>query len=81
MHHILFLILKVLLQEKERSDGFLTSDDIDELLTEDADTIEDAPRETIIGYPTRPLYREIGTTLNRWLQTRYQSIILNASNQ
>ena len=57
--------------EKNRQDPFLDEDDINELLMETVDMVDDQPRDSITGYPTRPLYRDIGTILNSWLQTRF----------
>ena len=37
----------------------------------------DEPRETIVGYPTYPLYREIGSMLYQWMENKY--VIKNQS--
>ena len=47
----------------------LTSDDLQELLLNDDDVIDAEPRKTIVGYPTRPLYREVGSLLAAWAES------------
>ena len=46
----------------------LTSDDLQELLLDGDDVMDAEPRKTIVGYPTRPLYREIGSVLATWAE-------------
>jgi len=48
---------------------FLTSADIEQLLKDSDDIVDKCPRDTIFGYPTRPLYRELGTMLQLWLDS------------
>ena len=50
-------------------DEFLTLTDIDELLKDSNDIADKCPRETVFGYPTRPLYRELGSMLQLWLDS------------
>ena len=50
----------------DENDDFLTETDIDELLRDSEDIVDRCPRETIFGYPTRPLCRELGTMLQLW---------------
>ena len=65
--------------EKIRTDGdrydeeILSETDIDELLKESVDVIDKYPRETIFGYPTRPLYRDLGNMLQKWFDCGYVS--------
>ncbi|ESO87478.1 hypothetical protein LOTGIDRAFT_235121 [Lottia gigantea] len=54
--------------EVERDDSFLEKEDLMILLNE---THSDANvRETIFGYPSYPLYHDIGNMLQQWLETR-----------
>ena len=55
--------------KQPRDNRFLDDDDLTELLREEEDIIEEKSRESIIGYPTRPLYRELGSQLQQWLDT------------
>jgi len=48
---------------------FLTSEDIDALLDETPDLVDEQPRNNIVGYPTRPLYRDIGSMIQIWYDT------------
>jgi len=50
-------------------DEFLTQTDIDELLKDSDDIVDECPRETIFGYPTRPLYRKLGSMLQLWFNS------------
>ncbi|KAJ8318531.1 hypothetical protein KUTeg_003622 [Tegillarca granosa] len=54
--------------ELNRDDKFLEESEIKTLLTEDEGNSK--PRKTIIGYPSYPLYREIGNMLQIWLDKR-----------
>ena len=66
MHNILFD--QLLKGELERlDDTFIDRADIEELLRDDEKIVEAKAREHIAGYPTRPLYREIGQQLSQWL--------------
>lgn len=51
---------------------FLTSADIEQLLKDSDDIVDKCPRDTIFGYPTRPLYRELGTMLQLWLDSGWE---------
>jgi hypothetical protein len=51
------------------SDEFLSPEDITELLLESPDIVEVCPRDGIVGYPTRPLYRELGNMLQLWFNS------------
>ena len=55
--------------DTDDDDDFLTVSDIDELLKDSEDIVDRCPRETIFGYPTRPLYRELGRMLQRWFHS------------
>lgn len=55
--------------ELERPDKFLSEKDLDILLDE-KDSDPQGPRKSIVGYPTYPLYREIGNMLKLWQETR-----------
>jgi len=48
---------------------FLTLCDISELINDSSDVADRCPRETIFGYPTRPLYRELGSMLQMWFHS------------
>lgn len=52
-------------------DTFIDRADIEELLRDDEKIVEVNAREHIAGYPTRPLYREIGQQLSQWLLTGF----------
>ncbi|XP_063446169.1 uncharacterized protein LOC134725866 [Mytilus trossulus] len=49
-------------------DQFLCDSDLHTLLVDDKSS--PVPRETIVGYPTYPLYREIGNMLYQWLENK-----------
>lgn len=53
----------------EDGEKFLSLTDIDELLKESDDIVDRCPREAIFGYPTRPLYRELGSMLQLWFDS------------
>ncbi|XP_046553008.1 uncharacterized protein LOC124262547 [Haliotis rubra] len=63
-------VREVLQDELLRNDAFLTEEEIKTLLAEDEDK-EYRTRETIIGYPIHPLYRELGNMLTIWMQEKY----------
>ncbi|XP_046568491.1 uncharacterized protein LOC124276869 [Haliotis rubra] len=63
-------VKEVLQDELLRNDAFLTEEEIKTLLAEDEDK-EYRTRETIIGYPIHPLYRELGNMLTIWMQEKY----------
>ena len=46
-------------------------DDIEEILRDEPEIWDDEPRKNIFGYPTRPLYRELGARLQEWMLTGY----------
>jgi len=48
---------------------FLTPTDIAELLKDSDDVTDACPRVTVFGYPTRPLYRELGSMLQLWFDS------------
>lgn len=48
---------------------FLTHTDIAELLKDSQDITDACPRDTVFGYPTRPLYRELGNMLQLWFDS------------
>jgi len=54
---------------RDGEDVILTSADIDELLCDCDDITDECPRESICGYPTRPLYRELACMLQLWLDS------------
>lgn len=55
-------------EERSRVDKIVSDTDIDQLLCEDH--MEDKPRDNMFGYPTRPVYRELGNMLNIWRETK-----------
>jgi hypothetical protein len=65
------------MSEADEPDAVVDADDVQELLLEDPETIDDAPRTSIIGYPTRPLYREISNILYMWMVTKYVYVCKN----
>ncbi|XP_064643809.1 uncharacterized protein LOC135497809 [Lineus longissimus] len=59
---------KVLQKELDERESFLTKEDIMKLLVND--NAEARPfREGCKGYPAHPLYKEIGSVLQKWLDT------------
>jgi hypothetical protein len=52
---------------KETTKAF-EEDDIKALLKTDGITF--SPRETILGYPAYPLYKEIGNMLQLWMENK-----------
>ena len=75
-------LLQALEKIRSSSDGddeeFLTSTDVDELLKDSDDIVDQRPRETIFGYPTRPLYRELGSMLQLWFDSGWDVLTLVA---
>jgi len=63
----------VLEEEKGRQDQIVSDADTEELLS-DAHS-DDTLRDSIFGYPTRPLYRELGNMLNLWRQTKHCPVL------
>jgi len=62
--------VKLVLQDEiDRTDKFLTREEISTLLSEECS--DSKPRESIIGYPTYPLYREIGHLFHSWFEKRH----------
>ncbi|GFO03723.1 hypothetical protein PoB_003022800 [Plakobranchus ocellatus] len=59
----------VLTDELNREDKFLSDTDLHTLLDESCSDIG-GPRKSIVGYPTYPLYREIGNMLMLWLESK-----------
>ncbi|XP_061191146.1 uncharacterized protein LOC133199353 [Saccostrea echinata] len=57
---------------KETTKAF-EEDDIRALLKTDSKPL--SPRETIIGYPSYPLYREIGNMLQQWMENKYCPVL------
>jgi len=52
-----------------RDDRLLSEADLKIVLIDEKSSIQ--PRETIVGYPTYPLYREIGNMLYQWMENKY----------
>jgi len=68
--NLVSLLKDILEKEKTNTrDPFLEKEDIAELLQEDERNTESAARQSIVGYPTRPLYRELGTRMQQWYDT------------
>lgn len=57
--------------ELSRDDRLLSEADLKILLIDEKSSMQ--PRETIVGYPTYPLYREIGNMLYQWMENKYVS--------
>ena len=47
----------------------LSVDDLRELLLDSDDVTDAEPRTSIIGYPSRPLYRDIASLLSVWIKS------------
>lgn len=58
----------ILKDEKQRSDKFLSDEDLNHLL--DESNADSNQRKTILGYPSFPLYRDLGTMLRLWMDNR-----------
>ncbi|XP_005104583.3 uncharacterized protein LOC101864002 [Aplysia californica] len=59
----------VLEEEFHRDDTFLTEEELKTMLAECSK--DSRQRESIIGYPSYPLYREVGNMLNLWLENKH----------
>jgi hypothetical protein len=55
-------------EEPSFADAILSKEDVEEVC--DTSYYEDEPRKSIFGYPTRPLYRELGAMLYLWIGTK-----------
>jgi len=62
------LVKKVLEEEMDRADKFLTEEELKILLSEDMS--DRSPRISIVGYPSYPLYKEIGGMLEMWIANK-----------
>ena len=51
----------------------MSQEDIEEVLKEDYTELEARP--SIVGYPTRPLYRELECRIQHWLKTKYAFLV------
>ncbi|XP_064616507.1 uncharacterized protein LOC135480562 isoform X2 [Liolophura sinensis] len=58
----------VLEQEPEERDAFLTEDDVKCLCKAEKESLE--TRETIVGYPSHPLCKELSKMLKMWMDSR-----------
>lgn len=58
----------ILKDELQRSDKFLSEEDLKYLL--DETNTHSHQRKTIYGYPSSPLYRDLGTMLALWIEKR-----------
>ena len=47
----------------------LSVDDLSELLLDSDDVTDAEPRTSIIGYPSRPLCRDIASLLSAWMKS------------
>ena len=65
--------IQVIEDEKSQPDAIMTKEDLDELLSEE--WTEPACRASIFGYPTRPLYREVGNMLQYWFNNKLVSFL------
>ena len=54
----------------EWGEANLTLNDLGEILSDTPDLCDEVPQESIVGYPTRPLYREIASVLVMWNNMR-----------
>lgn len=57
---------KVLESELSRDDKFMEEDIIKQLLSDE--TSDTYSRDEIVGYPTYPLYRELGKMFDLWTE-------------
>ncbi|XP_074648638.1 uncharacterized protein LOC141904082 [Tubulanus polymorphus] len=62
------LVKKVIFEELNRLDAFLTEDDVKALLLEDG--ANRPARTSIVGYPPCPFYKELSRALERWLEEK-----------
>ncbi|KAL4240260.1 hypothetical protein ACF0H5_001054 [Mactra antiquata] len=65
---------QVLEDEKIRNDKFLTEDDLNALLAEDNDDPKTL-RTDIVGYPSHPLFKQISSMLQKWMDTSHCPIL------
>ncbi|KAH9499935.1 hypothetical protein Btru_076957 [Bulinus truncatus] len=63
-------VKKVFEDELHRDDAFLSKSDLQTILKEENES-EAAPRISIVGYPTYPLYREVANMLILWLTEKH----------
>lgn len=59
--------------ELHRNDKFLTEEELNIILKEGDE--ERSPRKSIVGYPTYPLYREVGNMMNMWLKDKHCPVL------
>ncbi len=50
----------------------MSQEDINEMLSEE--WAEPDHRKSIFGFPTRPLYREVGNMLQHWFDNKYVNV-------
>ncbi|KAK3767182.1 hypothetical protein RRG08_018053 [Elysia crispata] len=62
-------VKNVFTDELVRTDKFLSESDLQILLDDSCSDVK-GPRKSIVGYPTYPLYREIGNMLMLWLKDK-----------
>ena len=71
LHLIVFLLLlQLLVLEKGRPDSELSLEDIETLLCDDESVFEEKQRTSIIGFPSRPLYRDLSFMLFSWMTSK-----------
>ena len=63
-----FRTYQVIEDETSQPDAILSKEDIDEVLSEEWP--EPSCRPSIFGYPTRPLYRELGNMFQHWFDNK-----------
>ena len=71
---LLWFIFKILCEASEHPTSQLAgldASDVQQLLRDDEESNDEKPRDTIAGYPTYPLYRDIGTMLDSWANSGY----------
>ena len=66
---LIFLILKAFQSDTDWTEANLKENNITEILQEDEEICDENVRETIVGYPTRPLWREIANVFKIWTNT------------
>jgi hypothetical protein len=69
----------VLIEERERDDNFLTSEDIEKILDK-SNGAEGDFRRGIVGYPSYPLYKQIAVMLQSWMETEWVNFSFNFAN-
>lgn len=55
--------------KRKEEDRFLSKEDLFEILNDDCNTLDEKERESIIGYPSRPLFKDIGNRMREWMDT------------